>query len=97
MRRTSAILLSLALAGAVGSAQNKSSKTLDMYFIDTEGGHSSLYGLPSGIAHHRTGSPGEPRYDRLMAAIQAAGVTRIQTHAAADPYLARNHVGGCRN
>jgi len=59
MRRTSAILLSLALAGAVGSAQNKSSKTLDMYFIDTEGGHSTLYVSPSGESLLiDTGSPG---------------------------------------
>ncbi len=36
MRRTFAFLLTLALATAVGSAQSRSSKTLDMYFIDTE-------------------------------------------------------------
>ena len=93
MRRTSAILLSLALAGAVGSAQNKSSKTLDMYFIDTEGGHSTLYVSPSGESLLiDTGSPGNRDPDRIMAAIQAAGVTRIDhlllTHYHGD------HVGG---
>jgi len=48
MRRTSTILLSPRPGWAVGSAQDKSSKTLDMYFIDTEGGPSTLYFSPSG-------------------------------------------------
>ena len=37
MGRIFALLLTLALA-VVGSAQSKSSKSLDIYFIDTEGG-----------------------------------------------------------
>jgi len=59
MRRTFALLLTLALATAVGSAQSRSSKTLDMYFIDTEGGHATLYVSPSGESLLMdTGSPG---------------------------------------
>jgi hypothetical protein len=38
MGRIFALLLTLALAAVVGSAQSKSSKSLDIYFIDTEGG-----------------------------------------------------------
>jgi beta-lactamase superfamily II metal-dependent hydrolase len=93
MRRTFAFLLILALAAAGGSAQSKSSKTLDIYFIDTEGGHSTLYVAPTGESLLMdTGSPGGRDADRIMAAIQAAGVKQIDhlilTHYHGD------HVGG---
>ena len=93
MRRTFAFLLTLALATAVGSAQSKSSRSLDIYFIDTEGGHSTLYVSPSGESLLMdTGSPGTRDADRIMAAIQAAGVKQIDhlilTHYHGD------HVGG---
>ena len=86
-------MLTLALAAAVGSAQSKSSKSLDIYFIDTEGGHSTLYVSPSGESLLMdTGSPGTRDADRIMAAIQAAGVKQIDhlilTHYHSD------HVGG---
>jgi beta-lactamase superfamily II metal-dependent hydrolase len=59
LRRTFELVLTLALAAAVGSAQSKSSKSLDIYFIDTEGGHSTLYVSPSGESLLMdTGSPG---------------------------------------
>ena len=92
MRRTFALLLTLALAAAVGSAQSKS-KTLDIYFIDTEGGHSTLYVSPTGESLLMdTGSPGGRDTDRIMAAVQAAGVKQIDhlilTHYHGD------HVGG---
>jgi len=93
MRRIFAFLLTLALAAAVGSAQSKSSRSLDIYFIDTEGGHSTLYVSPSGESLLMdTGSPGTRDADRIMAAIQAAGVKQIDhlilTHYHGD------HVGG---
>ena len=93
MRRPFALLLTLALATAVGSAQSRSSKTLDMYFIDTEGGHATLYVSPSGESLLMdTGSPGGRDVARIMAAIQAAGVKQIDhlilTHYHGD------HVGG---
>jgi len=93
MRRTLAFLLTLALAAAVGSAQSKSSKTLDIYFIDTEGGHSTLYVAPAGESLLMdTGSPGGRDVERIMAVIQAAGVKQIDhlilTHYHGD------HVGG---
>ncbi|SPF52678.1 Beta-lactamase domain protein (modular protein) [Candidatus Sulfopaludibacter sp. SbA4] len=92
MRTTFAFLLALALAAA-GSAQSGSSKTLDMYFIDTEGGHATLYVSPSGESLLMdTGSPGGRDADRIMAVIQAAGVKQIDhlilTHYHSD------HVGG---
>ena len=93
MRGTFAFLLTLALAATSGSAQTRSSKTLDMYFIDTEGGHATLYVSPSGESLLMdTGNPGQRDADRIMAAIQAAGVKQIDhlilTHYHVD------HVGG---
>ena len=93
MRRTFAFLLTLALAAAVGSAQSKPTKTLDIYFIDTEGGHSTLYVSPTGESLLMdTGSPGGRDVARIMDVIHAAGVTRIDhlilTHYHGD------HVGG---
>jgi beta-lactamase superfamily II metal-dependent hydrolase len=93
MRRTFAFLLTLALAAVVGTAQSESSKTLDIYFIDTEGGHSTLYVAPTGESLLMdTGSPGGRDVARIMAAIQAAGVKQIDhlilTHYHGD------HVGG---
>ena len=62
MRTTFTFLLTLALSTAVGSAQTRPSKTLDIYFIDTEGGHSTLYVAPTGESLLMdTGSPGSLR------------------------------------
>lgn len=93
MDRTFAFLLTLALAAAAGSAQSRSSKTLDIYFIDTEGGHSTLYVSPSGESLLLdTGSPGGRDAARIMAAIQAAGVKQID-HMLSTHYHS-DHVGG---
>ena len=93
MRRTALFLLALALAVAAGNAQTKSPKTLDMYFIDVEGGHSTLYVSPTGESLLiDTGNPGGRDAARIMDAIQAAGVKKIDhliiTHYHVD------HVGG---
>src|SRR5208337_2522618 len=92
MRKGFAFVLALTLT-AMGSAQTKPAKTLDMYFIDTEGGHATLYVSPTGESLlEDTGSPGVRDADRIMAAIQAAGVKQIDhlilTHYHGD------HVGG---
>jgi beta-lactamase superfamily II metal-dependent hydrolase len=93
MRRTFAFLLALALATAVGSAQSRPSKTLDIYFIDTEGGHSTLYVAPTGESLLMdTGSPGGRDVARIMAVIQAAGVKQID-HMVLTHYHG-DHVGG---
>jgi beta-lactamase superfamily II metal-dependent hydrolase len=93
MRRIFVFLATFALAAAMGSAQNKPSKSLDIYFIDTEGGHATLYVAPTGESLLMdTGNPGGRDTDRIMAAIQAAGVKQIDhlilTHYHVD------HVGG---
>jgi beta-lactamase superfamily II metal-dependent hydrolase len=93
MRRTFTFLLTLALATAVGSAQTRPSKTLDIYFIDTEGGHSTLYVAPTGESLLMdTGSPGGRDAARIMAVIQAAGVKQID-HMVSTHYHG-DHVGG---
>jgi beta-lactamase superfamily II metal-dependent hydrolase len=83
----------LALVATVATAQNQSSKTLDMYVVDTEGGHAVLYVSPTGESLlEDTGNPGGRDTDRIMAAIAAAGVKQIDhlilTHYHVD------HVGG---
>jgi len=57
MRRTSAILLSLALAGRWKRAEQVVQDS-DMYFIDTEGGHSTLYVSPP--ANRSSSTPAAP-------------------------------------
>lgn len=66
---------------------------LTIYVIDTEGGKAALWIAPSGqTVLIDSGSPGARDLDRLMAAIAAAGVMRIDylisTHYHVD------HVGG---
>ena len=84
-------LAATVLAAAV-SAQNKP-KTLDMYFVDTEGGLSALYVSPTGESLLiDTGSPGGRDTDRIMAIAADAGVKQIDyliiTHYHGD------HIGG---
>ena len=93
MRRISRLALALALVSMAGTSQNQPAKTLDMYVIDTEGGHAVLYVSPSGESLlEDTGNPGGRDTDRIMAAIDAAGVKQIDhlilTHYHVD------HVGG---
>jgi competence protein ComEC len=93
MRKTFAFLLMAALSAAAGNAQTKASKTLDMYFIDTEGGLSALYVSPTGESLLiDTGNPGGRDTDRIMTVLDKAGVKQIDhlilTHYHVD------HVGG---
>src|SRR3954469_7018385 len=75
------------------NAQDKPGKTLDMYFVGTEGGLAALYVSPSGESLLiDTGNPGVRDADRIMEAVHAAGVKQIDhliiTHYHVD------HVGG---
>jgi competence protein ComEC len=87
------LALVVALSGLISSAQNKPAGTLDIYYIDTEGGLSALYVSPSGESLMTdTGNPGGRDTDRIMEAINTAGVKQIDhlilTHYHGD------HVGG---
>jgi len=86
-------LLCFSLFAALAAAQNKPAKPLDIYFVDTEGGLAVLYVSPTGESLLTdTGNPGTRDADRIMEAIQAAGVKQIDhlilTHYHVD------HIGG---
>src|SRR4051794_9432391 len=68
------------LAGAVVSllAQGGGSGTLNIYSIDTEGGQSTLFVSPTGESLLvDTGNAGARDLERIVAAIDAAGVKQI--------------------
>jgi competence protein ComEC len=90
-----AALAAIALCLPVLQAQT-AAKPMTTYYIDTEGGHSTLYISPSGESLlEDTGSPGDRDVDRIMAAITDAGLKQIDymvlTHYHVD------HVGGFSN
>ena len=92
MRSAIAIVLCLA-AGAAGLAgQASRQKTLDIYYIDTEGGQSTLFVAPSGeTLLVDTGNSGDRDLGRIVETLKGAGVKQIDhmwtTHYHSD------HVG----
>ena len=80
MRRAFTIALLCGLAGvaALVSAQTSAGRTLDIYYIDTEGGQSTLFVSPTGESLLvDTGNAGARDLDRIVAALAAAGVKQI--------------------
>ena len=78
MTRSALVLVSLLVAQAVGSAQ--AAKTLDIYFIDVEGGQATLIVTPAGESFLvDTGWDGANGRDakRIMASIHDAGLQQI--------------------
>jgi competence protein ComEC len=95
MKRLAAVLFSLALLSAPLAAQRGSAPTkpLDIYIVDTEGGKAALWVSPSGQSLLiDSGNPGDRDLDRIMAAINDAGLKQIDflisTHYHVD------HIGG---
>ena len=93
MRLQIKCLAALICLAGFATAQTKSAKTLDIYFIDTEGGLSALYVSPTGESLLiDTGNPGGRDTDRIMDTLNMAGVKQIDhlilTHYHVD------HVGG---
>jgi len=85
------VLLMVALPVVV--AAQPAAKTLDIYFIDTEGGQATLFIAPGGqTVLVDTGNPGTRDAGRIMEAVHAAGAQQIDylliTHYHAD------HIGG---
>src|SRR3954447_72195 len=92
-RLAAALLLSFALAATLVAAQAPSSKPLDIYVVDTEGGKAALFVSPTGQSLLiDSGNPGGRDTDRLMEAINQAGLKQIDylisTHYHVD------HIGG---
>jgi beta-lactamase superfamily II metal-dependent hydrolase len=97
MRRTATILCTLAVA-CLAAATLRGAGTLDIYFIDVEGGQSTLLVTPARQSYlidtGYNGNDGRDA-DRVVAAARAAGVTKIDflmiTHFHGD------HAGGVQD
>lgn len=95
MRRIIPLLMALAVTvtpAAISSTQTPASgKTLDIYFIDTEGGQATLYVSPSGqTLLVDTGNAGERDLGRILEVLNLARVKQIDhmflTHYHGDHY-----------
>jgi beta-lactamase superfamily II metal-dependent hydrolase len=76
--RVAPVLVLCLLGGIVGLVAQPPGKTLDIYFIDSEGGQSTLYVGPSGESLLvDTGNAGERDLTRILETLQAAGVRKI--------------------
>ena len=92
-RLAAALLLSFAFAATLVAAQAPSSKPLDIYVVDTEGGKAALFVSPTGQSLLiDSGNPGGRDTDRIMEVVNQAGLKQIDflisTHYHGD------HVGG---
>jgi competence protein ComEC len=87
-------VLTLVVAGTVAlMGQTKSTKPLEIYVVDPEGGKEALWVTPAGQAILiDTGSPGGRDTDRIMEAITAAGVKKIDIMLSTHYHV--DHVGG---
>src|SRR5215471_4067301 len=87
-------LLVVVLAGTAWlSGQSGTSKPLDIYVIDTEGGKAALYISPTGQSVLvDSGNPGGRDTDRLMVAIANAGIQKIDYMISTHYHV--DHVGG---
>ena len=94
MRVWPVALIAAVLAAASPRAQTDSSKTLDIYVIDVEGGNATLFVAPSGesllIDSGNGGAAAVRDAERVVAAAKAGGLARIDTlittHWHADHY-----------
>src|SRR5690348_9031528 len=77
MRSVIAALVLLMVA-CIGTAAERRGAVLDIYYIDTEGGQSTLFVGPTGESLLvDTGNPGERDLSRIAETLRSAGVTRI--------------------
>jgi competence protein ComEC len=78
MRRLTAGLFILFFGAAWLTAQSRTTKPLEIWVVDVEGGKAALYVTPTGqTAIIDTGFPGARDLDRIMAAIADAGIKHI--------------------
>src|SRR5262245_19935111 len=80
MRRSMMLFGILAIA-AVATAQNRTSKSLDIYVIDVEEGNATLFVSPSGesllIDTGNAGAAAPRDAARIMAALKDAGLQQV--------------------
>jgi len=96
MRVSMALVGAVVLLAALAAAQTRTSKTLDIYMVDVEGGNSTLFVAPSGesllIDTGNIGAAATRDAERIVSAAKAAGLSQIDhlitTHFHGD------HVGG---
>src|SRR5215217_2719323 len=99
MRKAVLYLLMLAVPAL---AQNRASKTLDIYVVDVEGGNATLFVPPSGesvlIDTGNGGAAAMRDAERIMAAVKDAGLRQIDhlitTHWHGDHYGAMSEIAG---
>ena len=73
-----ALWLLCLIGGLAGLMAQTRAKTLDIYFIDTEGGQSTLYVAPAGESLLvDSGNAGDRDLGRIAGVLKAAGVQRI--------------------
>ncbi len=81
MRNLLSACLALLLAAGTSEAQPRTRTTLDIYLVDVEGGNATLFVASSGASVLiDTGNPGAAASrdaDRIMAAVNDAGLTQI--------------------
>jgi beta-lactamase superfamily II metal-dependent hydrolase len=92
-RLAAAVLPIVALATALVAAQGQGTKPLDIYIVDTEGGKAALFVSPTGQSLLiDSGNPGGRDTDRLMEAIQEAGLKQIDYLLTTHYHI--DHIGG---
>ena len=80
--------LILALLAPQTVARSQTPKTLDLYFIDVEGGQATLFVSPSGQSMLvDAGNPGDRDADRIVAVAKQAGLRQID-------YMVNTHYDG---
>src|SRR5690349_12383074 len=95
MRRTFLLLAVLACASAVVFAQRKPPSTLDIYFIDTEGGQATLFVTPAGetlLFDTGTGGDNNRDADRIHNIIKQVAVEQQLDQVIVSHYHG-DHVG----
>src|SRR5262245_61614883 len=81
LRRVFSIIVVIAVTAAFSLAQSRSSKALDIYVIDVEGGNATLFAPPSGetvlIDTGNVGAAAARDAARIQAAMKDAGIQQI--------------------
>ena len=93
MRRALSLLIALAVCAMpmASAVQAQAGKTLDIYYIDTEGGQATLFLSPTGeTLLVDAGNAGERDLNRILEVLKLAGVKQIDhfwlTHYHGDHY-----------